>query len=159
MKYYKTLVEGNLQWTKDLGLCCCLVVVMKICTCDLMIFCLPDGSFLYMYDKIFYLQLEVRHSELDFVSSYRRIFTVLHKYLILVCNHLHFNPQKLQYGFLCTANQSGSDHIVIIDLLTISEFMPGELPCSRGCSRPTKLKDSHKIWLEQVSILMSIVSI
>ena len=74
---------------------------------DLMIFYLPDGSFLYMYDKIFYLQLEVRHNDLDFVSSYRHILAVLHEYLILVCNHLHFNHQKLQYGFLCTANQSG----------------------------------------------------
>ena len=120
---------------------------------DLMIFRLPDGGFLYMYDKIFYLQLEVRHSELTFVPSYQhRIFTVLHEYLELVCNHLHFDTQKLQYGFLCTANQSDSDHIAVIDLSTVSEFMPAELQCSRECSRLTKLNESHKIWCQQVSL-------
>ena len=119
---------------------------------DLMMFCLPDGSFLYMYDKIAYLELEVRHSVLGFVSSYQRcIFSVLYNYLELVCKHLHFDPQNLQYGFLCKANQSDGDHIVVIDLSEISEFLSAELECSRKCSRVTKLNDSHKIWFEQVS--------
>ena len=119
---------------------------------DLMKFCLPDGSFLYMYDKIFYLQLEVRHSKLTFVPSNQDcIFTVLLDYLKLVCNHLHFDPEKLQYGFLCTANQSGGDHIAVIDLSAFSEGMPAELECSRGCSTLTKLNEYHKIWYQQVS--------
>ena len=35
---------------------------------DLMIFCLPDKTFLYMHDKIFYLKLEVRHGKRCFIS-------------------------------------------------------------------------------------------
>ena len=121
---------------------------------DLMIFRLPDSSFLYMYDKIFYLQLEVRHNELGFVSSYQPcVFAVLREYLKQVCSHLCFNPQNLQYGFLCTANESDDDHIAIIDLSRILEFMQNKsyIQCSRKCFNETKLVKSHTIWFEQVS--------
>ena len=109
---------------------------------DLVIFRLPDGSFLYMHDKIFYLELEVRHNESGFVPEYQHhVFAVLHEYLELVCNHLHFDPQKLQYGFLCTANQSDVDHIAVIDLSKILEFMQKNsqlsIQCNRKCSKET----------------------
>ena len=123
---------------------------------DLMIFRLPDSSFLYMYDKIFYLQLEVRHNESGFVSSYQPcVFAVLCKYLKQVCSHLCFNPQNLQYGFLCTANESDDDHIAIIDLSRILEFMQNNsyIQCCRECFNETKLVKSHTIWFEHVSTL------
>ena len=122
---------------------------------DLIIFRLPDSSFLYMYDKIFYLELEVRHSEKDFVPFYHsKLFGVVHQYLESVCGHLCFDSQKLQYGFLCHANESDGDHIAVIDPTKISEFMPAELQCTRKCSRGTKLNKSHKIWFEEVSQFM-----
>ena len=124
---------------------------------DLMIFRLPDSSFLYMYDKIFYLQLELRHNKSDFASSDQPcVFPVLHEYLKQVCSHLCFNPQNLRCGFLCTANESDDDHIAIIDqdLSRISEFMQNKekiIQCSRQCEDETELVKSHTIWFEHVS--------
>ena len=117
---------------------------------DLMIFRLPDHSYLYLYDKIFYLKVEVRHGRLNYPAPYHsKLFVVLHQYLIAVCNQLHFKPQELQYGFLCLADESDGDHIAVIDLLKASETT--EL-CSRKCCNVTKLDESHTIWLEEVSM-------
>ena len=132
---------------------------------DLMIFYLPDGSFLYMHDKIFYLKLEVRHNESNFVSSYQKgIFIKLQKYLKMVCSHLSFDPEKLQYGFLCKANQSNDDHIAVIDLSRSLELIQKSksqlcIQCNRDCSDGTILGKSHTIWFEQVSIYVHFVKL
>ena len=123
---------------------------------DLMIFRLPDGSYLYMHDKIFYLELRVRHSKSGFVSSYQNdIFVELHEYLELVCSHLCFDLQKLQYGFLCKANHSNDNHIAVIDLSEVLESMQTKsqfyIQCNRKCANETKLEKSHTIWFEKVS--------
>ena len=115
-----------------------------------MIFCLPDHTYLYLHDKIFYLEVEVRHGRRNYPAPYHsKLFVVLQQYLIAVCNHLHFDPQKLQYGFLCLADESDGDHIAVIDLLKASKT---ELKCSRNCSNSTKLDDSHSIWFNEVSV-------
>ena len=118
---------------------------------DLMIFRLPDKTYLYMHDKIFYLKVEVRHGKKHFSTPYHsKIFNQLHQSLIVACKELHFDCQKLQYGFLCLNDESDSDHIAVIDLSSISNFMPTELECSRKCSSSTKLDESHNIWFKEV---------
>ena len=121
---------------------------------DLMIFCLPDKTFLYMHDKIFYLKVEVRHSKRNFNAPYHsKLFCVLYQHLMMVCTQLCFDPQKLQIGFLCLANESDGEHIAVIDLAENSESMPNEVECSRKCSNVTKLDESHSIWFEEVSVI------
>ena len=118
---------------------------------DLMIFRLPDKTYLYMHDKIFYLKVEVRHGKKHFSTPYHsKIFNQLHQSLTVVCEELHFDCQKLQYGFLCLNDESDSDHIAVIHLPRTSKFMPTELECSRKCSSSTKLDESHNIWFKEV---------
>ena len=106
-----------------------------------------------MYDKIFYLKVEVRHGRKNFNTHYHpKLFCKLHQYLNKVCHQLHFDQTKLQYGFLCLADESDSDHIAVINLPKPLESMPTEIKCDRKCSNITQLDQSHYIWFEEVSI-------
>ena len=121
---------------------------------DLVIFSLPDKTFLYLYDKIFYLKVEVRHRRKICNTSYHsKIFNELCPYLTKVCSHLSFDEKKLQFGFLCLANKIDCDHIAVVgDLLQIPKPMPNELTCSSEEEHnETKLDESHKMWFEEVS--------
>ena len=119
---------------------------------DLMIFRLPDKTYLYMLDKIFYLKVEVRHGRKDFNAPYHsKVFVVFHKYLTMVCNQLHFDLQNLQYGFLCLAEESDVDHIAVL-----SKEIHNGLECSRECRNITKLDKSHSIWFKEVSSYVGI---
>ena len=123
---------------------------------DLMIFLLLDKSYLYLHDKIFYLKVEVRHEKKYFeATKHSELIFELHKYLMLVCNQLRFNPEHLQYGFLCLVEERDSDHIVVIDL-GLSKEMPDELECTQ-CSdkhyNETQLDYSNRIWFEEVSVI------
>ena len=116
---------------------------------DLMIFRLPDKTYLYLHDKIFYLKVEVRH-ERKYVDAWYHfeLFDVLQKYLIRVCKQLNFDHHKLQYGFLCLANENDGDHIAVIDLPEIIRNKCTRV-CSRECSNVTELDESHTIWFEK----------
>ena len=123
---------------------------------DLMIFRLPDHTYLYLHDKVFYLKVEVRHGRKNYPAPYHsKLFDVLRQYLITVCNQLRLDPQKLQYGFLCLADESDGDHIAVIDLSRAPDMIPTELKCSRCIrkfSNVTRLDESHDIWLKEVSV-------
>ena len=120
---------------------------------DLMIFCLPDKTFLYMHDKIFYLKVEVRHGRKNFNAPYHpKLFCKLQQCLKKVCEQLRFDQGRLQYGFLCLADESDGDHIAVINLPKSSESMPTELQCNRKHINVTKLDQSHYIWFKEVSI-------
>ena len=117
---------------------------------NLIIFQLPDKSFLRLHDKTSYLEIQIRHFARDLCISYHsKVFPVLSWYFKIVCRKLNFNHDKLQYGFLCHDGKSNDDHISVIKAL---EFpLPSELECCRKCPHPTKLGEFHKIWFEEVS--------
>ena len=126
---------------------------------DLIIFNLPDGSYLYMYDKIFYLKAEVRHGRKNFKATYHsEILNVLQYYFKKVCNQLNFDEQKLQYGFLCLTDKSNDDHIAVLNLARISKSKIIKLTCSqKDCDYKTSLNKSHKVWFKEVSILIIVM--
>ena len=127
---------------------------------DLMIFSLPDRSFLYMHDKIFYLKVEVRHGKRNFNAwHHSKIFAELRPYLTAVCDHLHFDEEELQFGFFCLADsclvdESICDHIAVVGGLSeILKSMPIKLACSKKCNCETELDESHNMWFIKVSFI------
>ena len=119
---------------------------------DLMIFRLPDHTYLYLHDKIFYLKVEVRHGRKDYPAPYHsKLFNKLRPCLIRVCDELRLDPQKLQYGFLCLADKSDGDYIAVKSLSGAPDMTKTELKC-RKCSNVTKLDESHGIWFKEVSL-------
>ena len=113
-------------------------------------FSLPDNSYLRLHDKISYLEVQVRHYEgYANISYHPKLFPVLCDYFYNVCTKLNFNPEKLQYGFLCHDGKSDDDHIAVVKFL--KSPLPNEVTCCRKCPHRTKLGKLHKIWFEQVS--------
>ena len=117
---------------------------------NVIIFRLPDKSFLRLHDKTSYLEIQIRHYARDLCISYHsNVFPVLSRYFKDVCRKLNFNHEKLRCGFLCHDGRSNDDHIAVIKPF---EFpLPSELECCRKCPHPTKLGEFHKIWFEEVS--------
>ena len=115
-------------------------------------FCLPDKSYLRLHDKISYLEVQVRHYKGDADIFYHpKLFPVLCDYFYNVCKKLNFNPEKLQYGFLCHNGDSDDDHIAIMKFL--KSPLPNEITCCRKCLHQTKLGKFHKIWFDKVSYI------
>ena len=113
-------------------------------------FCLPDKTFLRLHDKISYLEIQVRHYEGDVDTSYHpKLFPLLCEYFQKVCKKLNFNPEKLQYGFLCHDGDSDDDHIAVMKSVTTP--LPNEVTCCRKYPHRTRLGKLHKIWFEKVS--------
>ena len=113
-------------------------------------FRLPDKSFLCLYDKTSYLEVQIRHHTGNLYNSYHsKVFPVLCQYFKDVCHKLNFNLEKLQYGFLCHNSKNNDDHIAVIKPFKLP--LPCELECCRKCPCATKLEECHSIWFKEVS--------
>ena len=65
---------------------------------NVMTFCLPDNFFLRMQDRIYYLELQIRHykdNKLENAWYHPQVLPTLKKYLITVCQKLKFDSGKL----------------------------------------------------------------
>ena len=121
---------------------------------NVIIFRLPDKSFLRLHDKTSYLEVQIRHHTRDLCISYHsEVFPVLSQYFKDVCKRINFNYDKLQYGFLCHNGRSNDDHIAVIKPFKFP--LPPELECCRKCPNLTQLGEFHKIWFEKVSQIHS----
>ena len=123
---------------------------------NVVIFQLPDETFLRLHDKTYYLEVQVRHYKKDASTWYHsEILSIVKDYLEMVCNQLHFDSNKLQYGFLCHGSFDVGDHIVVLD--SIEDPLPSELKCRKTPLHKTQLGDSHKIWFAKVNFNVLIV--
>ena len=113
-------------------------------------FQLPDDSFLRLNDKIYYLEVQIRHYERDLETRYHaEVFPKLCEHLKCVCEKLGFDYANLKYGFLCHDGKFYDDeHIVFID-----PFSDWQLKqrCCRKDPHLLTLQKSHKIWFKKVS--------
>ena len=117
--------------------------------CNVITFQLPDETFLHLHDKTFYLEVQVKHYKKDANFEYHsKVLPMLNEYLEMVCEQLHFDSNKLQYGFLCHESFSVGDHLVVLN--STGDVLPSELKCNKTPSHKTQLGDSHKIWFDKV---------
>jgi len=113
---------------------------------NLITFSLPDAYSLLLFDKINYLELQIRHKEEMFQKS---IHYEVYQYHLVpalksTCEHLKFNFERLRYGFLCSCRIE--DHIA---------FLPNVNPsakfatCSIDSRNPLKMTPTHMLWFSQ----------
>ena len=118
---------------------------------NVMTFCLPDDFYLRMQDRVYYLELQIRHykaNKLENAFYHSKVVSTLQTYLIEVCKQLKFDHGKLQYGFLChDRNNIDDDHIAIIPSI---ENRPSKLYCNRKCKHPTIISRFHAVWFDKV---------
>lgn len=122
---------------------------------NVMTFWLPDNFYLRMQDRIYYLELQIRHykdNRLESALYHPQILPTLQNYFKKVCLKLKFDYEKLQYGFLChDRGGTDDDHIAVIPSIA---SLPSKLQCSRKCKNPTTISNLHTVWFDTDKVLL-----
>ena len=117
---------------------------------NLITFCLPSAYFLSLIDKLSYLEVQIRHKEVDYYQQYPThlvVQDVLAGVLEIVCEQLNYSHGRLQYGFHCQCGEIRDEHIAITKLTPPLDYAL----CRYGSVTPTQLKYTHTVWLTEVS--------
>ena len=117
---------------------------------NLITFCLPSAYFLSLIDKLSYLEVQIRHKEVDYYQQYPIhlvVQDVLAGVLEIVCEQLNYSHGRLQYGFHCQCGEIRDEHIAITKLTPPFDYAL----CRYGSVTPTQLKYTHTVWLTEVS--------
>ena len=116
---------------------------------NLITFRLQSAYSLSLIDKLSYLEIQVRHQESDYYYQFPIhivVQDILRNALEIVCEQLTFNHGRIQYGFHCQCGEH-DEHIAILTRL-IPPF--DYALCRYGSVVPTKLKNGHTVWLQEV---------
>ncbi|XP_065900704.1 uncharacterized protein [Dysidea avara] len=114
---------------------------------NLITFSLPDGYSLSLFDKVSYLEVQMRHINNDSPSSIhiKASYNYLVYALTEVCIHLNFDYERLQYGFLCQCGKSTEDHIAVLPETLSSTTIYAQ--CSINSVFRIKLEAPQLMWL------------
>jgi len=86
---------------------------------NLITFSLPNAYSLSLFDGISHLEAQIRHPKENFHSVHIEVYKSLVQALTEVCQHLNYDHNRLQYGFLCQlCSDNPDDHVAIIPVLT-----------------------------------------
>ena len=109
-------------------------------------FSLPDGYSLSLFDKVSYLEVQMRHIDNDSPSNIhiKASYNYLVYALTEVCIHLNFDYERLQYGFLCQCGKSTEDHIAVLPETFSSTTVYAQ--CSIISVFRVKLEASQLMW-------------
>ena len=111
---------------------------------NLFAFSLPDAYTVSLLDKLSYLEVQIRHPEKAFdIPVHAQVYNYMMYVLTDVCNHLKFNFERLQCGFLCKCCKFTEDHIAIVQPISSSLLYA---KCSIDTTCQMKLSSSHLIW-------------
>ena len=126
---------------------------------NLITFRLPHAYFLSLLDKLSYLEVQIRHGDLQYHETcpiHQSVHNALASALENVCDQLNFNHGRLQYGFLCQCGKSDDEHIAILTTLS-PPFDYAQ--CSHDAALSTKLHNYHIVWLIEVSKVCTAVNV
>ena len=148
---------------------------------NVMTFQLRNDHYLRLEDKIYYLEIQVRHYQHHKGESMLKELKTICKYLHKVCRTMNFDYQKLQFGFLCqhgiwyeeshmgTLLEPSScnlkycrkcrNQIVMLPFvddsllcnLTYCEKCNSWIHCKK-CQKTTDIGDLHKLWFKETKV-------
>ena len=116
---------------------------------NLITFRTPCRHSISLIDRVFYLEIQIRHKEKDAPSIHQEFQCAVTNALGRVSTKLNLKSSELWYGFWCQEcpNQDDSIHMT-----KLSQVCP--LPQYSECDHDeeTKLTESHKIWLQPLQV-------
>ena len=145
---------------------------------NVMTFLLPNNFYLRLQDKIYYLELQVRHYYYCKGEGMLKELGIVCKYLYKVCETLKFDYGKLQFGFFCQhgkwdeeghmavllqpllsdlkyCRKCRNQSVVINDLplhnLIYCEKCDNRMNC-KNCIKATDIGEPHKLWFKGVKV-------
>jgi len=110
---------------------------------NLITYRLPNAFSVSLFDKISYLEVQVRHPERNFDSIHFSVYENLMQSLAAVCSYLKFDYKRLQVGFICQCDGNFESHIAIATLMNPSTVYAH---CSINSVKYLKLNPSHLMW-------------
>ena len=120
---------------------------------NLFTFSLPNAYSMSLLDKLSYLEVQIRHPKKTIdIPVHAEVYNYLMYVLTDVCNHLKFNFQRLQCGFLCKSCNNTEDHIAILPLISSSMRYA---KCSINTVHHMELSSSHLIWFSRGRLLQN----
>ena len=148
---------------------------------NVMTFHLPNNLYLTLQDKIYYLEIQVRHNQHCKGESMLKELETICKYLHKVCKTMKFDYQKLQFGFLCQQGawdeeshmgtllepsscnskycRKCQNQIVMFPFvddynLIYCERCNNRIHCKK-CRNTTDMGDLHKLWFKEIKVSFS----
>ena len=123
---------------------------------NVMTFLLPNNHYLRLQDKIYYLEVQVRHYQYRKGEGMLKELEVICMYLHKVCETLRFNHSKLQFGFLCHHGKWDEEgHMAVLgkcqSQTLVIEKSDSRVYC-KNCGNVTDLEESHKLWFKGVKV-------
>ena len=148
---------------------------------NVMTFLLPNNLYLRLEDKIYYLEIQVRHYQHRKGESMLKELGTICKYLHEVCRTMKFDYQKLEFGFLCQhGNWDEESHMGTLlelsscnlkycrkcrDQVVMLPFIDDSLLCNliycercnsrihcKKCQKTTDMGDLHKLWFKDTKV-------
>ena len=116
---------------------------------NLITFRLQNAYSLSLMDKLSFLEIQIRHPELDYYQHcpvHTTVQGAVANALEIVCEQLSYNEGRLQYGFYCQCGKIGEEHIAITKLTPPFDYAL----CRYGSVKATKLHYTHTLWLAEV---------
>jgi len=113
---------------------------------NLITYSLPNGFSVSLFDKISYLEIQVRHPEENFDCIHFSVYKNLMQSLTAVCHNLNFDHKRLQVGFTCQCDGNFEPHIASTPLMNPSVVFAH---CSINSVNCLKLNSSHQMWCGQ----------
>ena len=114
-------------------------------------FLLPNNLYLRLQDKIYYLEVQIRHYQHCKGECMLKEFKILYEYLQNVCKTLGFDGTKLQFGFLCQCIKlNEEDHIVVLPSIN-DPLSYNPIYCEK-CQNQSVLGELHKLWFKEVKV-------
>ena len=140
---------------------------------NVMTFLLPNNHYLRLEDKIYYLEIQVRHYQHCKGESMLKELETICKYLHEVCKTMNFDCQKLHFGFPCQHGKWDEEiHMAALECqnqIVTLPFMDDSLLCNliscgswiycEKCQNRTDMGDLHKLWFKEAKVNSYIVSI
>ena len=105
-------------------------------------FIVNEDFYLRLQDKVYYLEIQVRHDKYCERRCMSHELEDLHKCLRETCKNLKLDHEKLKYGFLCCDDKRITVHIELNSTTKIF--------CT-DCQNPYKMGPLHELWFEKVS--------
>ena len=119
---------------------------------NLITFCLPNAFSFSLFDKVSYLEVQIRHPDEAFPASiHNQAYSELVRALIQTCCHLNFDYSGIQYGFLCDCKKVSRDHIATIP--TLSETFKFA-KCDISTVYNMRLDSTHLVWFSKEQIFI-----
>ena len=104
-----------------------------------------DGYYVTLVDKIFFLEIIVTHDDTDMPPIHYEVFKIVKRAISAVGKKLNIVIQ-LKYGFVCKMCRDSEE----VHMTYLSDN--NSTTCFCAGQNPTKLKESHKVWLPKVNI-------